>query len=246
MTRGEDALIIMAKAPRPGSVKTRLTPPFSPREAADLYACMLADTAEEMGLLAGVRRYLFFAPPGGRRGFEATPFAGYALRPQSGGDLGERMARAVASAFRAGARRVAVIGADCPALAASRVRDAFRELSAGAAAVFGPSADGGFHLAALGAPAPSLFTGIAWGTGTVLESVVARCRVAQLPYALLGVERDVDTVEDVAAYSRRAWTRARPRCPRTRRWINGFRERPATCHPEGRAPAPRSGRRLRT
>ena len=244
--RGENALIIMAKAPRPGAVKTRLTPPFSSREAAALYACMLADTAEEMASLPGVRRYLFHGPPGGGSGFEAAPFAGYTLRPQSGGDLGERMARAAESAFRAGAGRVAVIGADCPALAAFRVREAFRELSAGASAVFGPSADGGFHLAALAAPAPSLFAGIAWGTGTVLAEVVARCRDAQLPYALLRVERDVDTAEDVAAFSRWARTRARPRCPRTRRWITCRRGRPATCRPGGRGPVPWPDPRLRT
>lgn len=246
MMRGENALIIMTKAPRPGAVKTRLTPPLSPREAAALYACMLADAAEEMASLPEVRRYLFHAPPGASGGFDAAPFAGYALRPQSGGTLGERMARAADSAFRAGAGRVAVIGADCPALAACRVREAFRELAAGASAVFGPSADGGFHLAALAAPAPSLFAGIAWGTGTVLAEVVARCRGAQLPYALLRVERDVDTAEDLAAFSRWARSHARPRCPRTRRWITCRRGRPATSRPEGRCPDPWQGPRLRT
>jgi len=229
--RGADALIIMARAPRPGAVKTRLTPPFSPREAVALYACMLADTAEEMAALAGVRRYLFYTPRGGRGDFDAAPFAGYALRPQSGGDLGERMARAADSAFGAGAGRVAVIGADCPALAASRVREAFRELSAGASVVFGPSVDGGFHLAALAAPAASLFGGMPWGTGTVLAEIVARCRDAQLPYTLLRVEGDVDTVDDVAALARWARRHAGPSCRRTRTWLTSRRGRRATPRP---------------
>ncbi len=228
-----DALILMAKAPRPGAVKTRLTPPYSAGEAAALYACMLADTAEEMASLPGVRRYLHYAPRGWRADFEAAPFAGYALRPQSGRDLGERMARAAAEAFRAGAGRVAVIGADCPALPASRIREAFRELAAGARAVLGPSADGGFHLAALAGPAPSLFGGIAWGSGTVLRDVAARCREAELPYALLRVECDVDTAEDVAAFSRWARAHAGPTCPRTRRWITCLRGRRATSLPGG-------------
>ncbi len=229
---GEDALIIMAKAPRPGTVKTRLAPAYSAREAAALYACMLADTAEEMASLPGVRRYLFREPARGGGGFGARPYAGYAIRPQSGGDLGERMARAAAEAFGGGAARVAVIGADCPALPVSRVREAFRELSAGAAVVLGPSADGGFHLVALAAPAPSIFSGgIAWGTGSVLAEVAARCRAAGLPYALLRVERDVDTPGDVAAFARWARSRARPACPRTRRWITGRRGRPATSRP---------------
>ena len=245
MMRGEDALILMAKAPRPGAVKTRLTPHLSPPEAAGLYECMLADAAEEMGALAGVRRYIFRTPPRGG-GFDAAPFAGYVVRPQSGKGLGERMALAAAEAFREGAGRVAVIGGDCPALGASRVREAFREISAGASVVLGPSADGGFHLVALAAPAPSVFAGIAWGTGTVLEEVAARCRAARLPYSVLRVERDVDTAEDVAALWRWARSRAVPPCPRTRRWLTARRERPATARPGGRAPAPRPGPRSRT
>lgn len=220
--RCENALILMAKVPRPGAVKTRLIPPFAAHEAAALYGCMLADTAEEMASLAGVRRYLFRAPPGAG-GFDAAPFTSYAVRPQSGGDLGERMARAAAWAFRDGAARVALIGADCPALAAARVREAFRELTAGAAVVLGPSADGGFHLAALAAPAPSIFKRIAWGTASVLAGVTARCRAAGLPYGLLRVERDVDTAEDVADFSRWARSRVRPPCPRTRRWVTSRR-----------------------
>ncbi len=243
--RGDDALIVMAKVPRPGAVKTRLSPPFSAFEAAALYACMLADTAEEMASLAGVRRYLFRAPPGAG-GFDAAPFRGYAIRPQSGGDLGTRMERAAAWAFRAGAARVAIVGADCPALAASRVREAFREIASGAAVVLGPSADGGFHLAALAAPVPSIFGGIAWGTASVLAAVAARCRAAGLPYALLRAERDVDTADDVAAFSRWARSRRRPACPRTRRWVISRRGRRTTCLPEARDPASRPGRRPRS
>ncbi len=229
--RREDALIVMAKVPRPGSVKTRLTPPFSAREAAALYACMLADTAEEMASLRGVRRYLFRWPPGGGSRFDAAPYAGYAMRPQSGTDLGDRMARAAAEAFAAGAGRVAVIGADCPALGASRVAEAFRELSAGAAVVLGPSADGGFHLAALAAPAPAIFAGVAWGTASVLGAVAARCRAAGLPYSLLRTERDIDTAEDVSAFHRWARSRTLPPCPRTRRWVTSRWGRPATSRP---------------
>ncbi|MGE5189390.1 MAG: TIGR04282 family arsenosugar biosynthesis glycosyltransferase [Gemmatimonadota bacterium] len=239
--RGADALIIMAKVPRPGTVKTRLVPFLSARAAAALHACMLADAAEEMASLSGVRRYLFLAPAAGRAGFGAAPYADYAVRPQSAGDLGERMARAAAAAFRDGASRVAVIGADCPALRASRVRQAFREISAGASIVLGPSADGGFHLAAFAAPAPSVFRGIAWGTGSVLAATAARCRDAGLSYALLRVERDVDTADDVEAFRRWARDHARPRCRRTRLFVSGLRGRSSRCRPAGRGPVPRRG-----
>lgn len=217
---GGAALILMGKAPFAGAVKTRLSPFVAPREAASFYACMLKDTAEEMSHLRGVRRYLFFAPRGSRGRFGDTAFDGYLLRPQSERDLGGRMADAIAQARGDGAVRVAVVGSDCPALSASRVRLAFRELSGGAGAVFGPARDGGFYLAGLSAHAPSLFRKIAWSTPGVFEEVLARCRAAGIAYALLPPEGDVDEGKDLDDL--RHWLRRHPDppCPRTRRWIS--------------------------
>lgn len=224
-TGRDDALILMGKAPLPGRVKTRLCPPLAPRDAAALYACILSDVAEEMERLKWVTRYLFYAPAGAEGHFRAGPFAGYRLRPQKGADLGKRMERAIGEAFRNGARRVAVIGSDCPALAAARVRYAFRELASGADAVFGPAADGGFYLVALGAPAPALFRRIAWSTPTVLSAVLSRCRSAGMAYALLPRETDIDTEHDLAALRRWAREHASPRCSRTRLWLTSDRAR---------------------
>jgi glycosyltransferase A (GT-A) superfamily protein (DUF2064 family) len=129
------------------------------------------------------------------------------------------MARAMGVAFANGARRIVVIGADCPALSATRIRAAFGELAGGADAVFGPAGDGGFYLAGLSAPAPSLFRGIEWGGPAVLSDVLSRCRREGMTYALLPVESDVDTAADLEALRRWARTRAHPPCPRTRRWL---------------------------
>jgi rSAM/selenodomain-associated transferase 1 len=218
--RTDDALVLMGKAPLPGTVKTRMCPPLSSRRAAELYACMLADVACETEALRGVRRYLFFAPAEGRKHFLAAPYSRFLLREQAGNDLGERMAWAMGAAFADGARRVAIVGGDCPALSAARIRAAFGELAAGADAVFGPARDGGFYLAGLAAAAPSLFRGIGWGGPEALSGVLSRCRRAGMTYALLPVERDVDTAADLAAL--RLWARSRPRppCPRTRRWLH--------------------------
>lgn len=217
--RSEEALILMAKAPLPGKVKTRMCPPLSPRKAAQLSACLLADAAAEAGTLRDVRRYLFHAAARGKGYFRSAPFAGFLLREQVGGDLGERMARAAAEALSAGARRVVLIGGDCPALSAARIRSAFRELARGADVVFGPAGDGGFYLAGLTAPAASLFDGIEWSTPKVLAEVLSRCRRAGKRYALLPVESDLDTGDDLAAFRRWAASQRRPRCPRTRRWL---------------------------
>lgn len=217
--RDEDALILMAKAPVPGSVKTRLCPPLSPRKAAQLYACLLADAAGEGASLRGIRRYLFHAPPRERAYFRTAPFSGFLLRKQGGGDLGKRMAHAAAEAFSAGARRAVLIGADCPALSAARIRSAFRELARGVDAVFGPARDGGFYLVGLNAPPASLFEGIAWSTPKALAEVLSRCRRAGMTYALLPVESDLDTGDNLAGLRRWARTHPRPRCPRTRSWL---------------------------
>lgn len=214
-----DALILMGKAPVPGTVKTRLCPPLSAREAADVYACLLEDVAEETGRLREVRRHLYHDPPDRGDLFRGGPFATFRLRPQTGSGLGERMERAVLEAFAGGARRVVVVGSDCPALSADRIRCAFRELSNAAGAVFGPADDGGYYLVGVGAPTPFLFRGLSWGGSAVLAASVSRCRSAGMPYALLPVESDVDTAEDLLALRRWAAGHARPACPRTRRWL---------------------------
>jgi rSAM/selenodomain-associated transferase 1 len=215
----DEALILMAKVPRPGRVKTRLSPPLSHAAAASLYACLLSDTAAEMATLVRVRRYLFLDPPGELESLEGPPFQAFERRPQTGKDLGERMARAAVSAFRSGAKAVAIVGADCPSLSAGRVRQAFRELRDGAGAVFGPTTDGGFCLVGLSTAEIRIFRGIPWGTSTVLSDVSSRCRALGMPYALLPPERDVDVYDDLVALQ--SWMAAHrsPACPRSREWI---------------------------
>jgi uncharacterized protein len=219
-----EVLILMGKAPRTGAVKTRLSPSLPPRAAASLYMCLLEDAAEEMARLRGVDRCLAFSPAGEGRRFRASAFAAFRPVPQRGKDLGERMTHAMEAAFSRGARRVVLVGSDCPALSSGRVRDAFRELRDGAAAVFGPAADGGFYLVGLARPAPTLFRDVPWSTQAVLARVIGACREAGLPYALLPVESDVDTPEDVQALRRWVRSRKQPRCPRTRRWLTASRD----------------------
>lgn len=218
MGRG-DVLILMGKAPLPGKVKTRMCPPLSHRQAAAFCAATLEDAAEETASLPGVRRILSFAPPASKGYFFSAPFSGFSLRVQRGDDLGERMAHAAGEAFACGAGRVVIIGSDCPALSAARIRSAFMELSQGADAVFGPATDGGFYLVGLSAPTRSLFRGIVWSAPTVLSAILSRCRKEGMTYALLPAESDVDTAEDLEALRRRLRARSRPRCPRTRGWL---------------------------
>jgi rSAM/selenodomain-associated transferase 1 len=217
-----EAVVLMAKAPVPGRVKTRLCPPLAPAEAARLYACMLGDAAEEISSVARIARYLFLDPPGTVNTLRGAPFSPFERFPQRGKDLGEKMRDAAATAFRLGATRVVIVGGDCPALAAERLRRAFRELREGAEAAFGPSADGGYYLVGLACPDERLFRKIPWSTPTVLPDTVARCRALSIPFSFLQPERDVDTGEDLHALGEWARTHARPACPRTREWITAF------------------------
>ena len=217
-----EALALLAKEPSPGRVKTRLCPPLSPGEASRLGSCLLEDTAEELASLRGVRRFLFLDPPESVARAAGSPFPGFELLPQRGRDLGERMLRAASYCFRGGARRVVLVGADCPGLTAGRVRQAFRELRSGAGAVLGPSADGGYYLFGLTFPDARLFEGIPWSTGAVLRETAARCRGAGVPFSFLRRERDVDTFGDLLALRERVASHPEPRCPRTRACLTSF------------------------
>ena len=84
-----NAVVLMAKAPVAGRVKTRLCPPLDPRESAALYACMLGDMADEVSIVPRVRRYLFLDPPDSTVSLRGKPFCAFERFPQRGRDLGE-------------------------------------------------------------------------------------------------------------------------------------------------------------
>jgi len=216
--RGErpEAVAILAKAPLPGAVKTRLCPPLSPAGAASLAAAMLRDTAREVAGAGVAARYLFFHPPDAAACFRGPDFAGYRLVPQRGADLGQRIENAFARMAAGGSRRAVVVGSDCPALSARRVREALRELREGARAVLGPAEDGGFYLVGVSGAVPALFRGVAWSGPSALRQVLDNLRAAALPFALLRRERDVDVPADLAALRRFLHSRAAPACPATR------------------------------
>jgi rSAM/selenodomain-associated transferase 1 len=118
---------------------------------------------------------------------------------QAGGDLGERMSRAMEGAWETGAGPVCLIGTDAPEVDQPLVEEAFAALEDGADVVFGPAEDGGYYLIGLRAPAPGLFGSIPWSTDRVLSISLDRCREAGLEVVQLRTLRDVDTEEDLAA-----------------------------------------------
>ena len=198
MRINDNALIIFAKQPLAGKVKTRLTAVLSPEEAAELYRCMLIDTLFKVKLLGGVDIYLFFEGDGDAASYFASIADGMETRPQRGNDLGERMMDAFQRTFERGYESVAIIGTDSPDLPVSFIEEAFLSLGdARLDAVFGPSEDGGYYLLALKRLHAELFQGIGWSSQAVLRETVAAAEKVGMRTTMLSLWHDVDTVADL-------------------------------------------------
>lgn len=193
-----NALMVFAKRPMAGRVKTRLTPPFSPQDAAELYRRMLLDILAKCTRMGGTDLLLFYEPGEGAGPFFQETAPGWTCLPQEGSDLGERLASAFRAAFERGYGAAAVVGTDSPDLPVEYVDRAFDLLAeASVDAVFGPTEDGGYYLLALKSLQSALFHDIPWSTGKVLECSLARAAEAGLRVALLPAWYDVDTVDDL-------------------------------------------------
>jgi rSAM/selenodomain-associated transferase 1 len=195
----KDRLIVFVKAPRPGSVKTRLAEAVGAARACDIY-CELVDRV--VSSLAGIKDVeVRFTPDDGGSEIDHWLQEHWRAKPQGGGDLGERLQRAFAGSFSEGLERVIVVGSDCPEISPDDVRMAIDELSSHDL-VIGPAADGGYWLIGLRAPQPELFRAIAWSSDQVLAQTLARAKLLGLRMQLLRILVDIDTEEDWNAYVR--------------------------------------------
>jgi rSAM/selenodomain-associated transferase 1 len=192
------AIIVFAKAPQPGAVKTRLVPLLGEEGAAALHAKLVERTLETTRAASFGCVELHCAPD------TDDPFFGFCrghfnvtLKPQVAGDLGTRMSCAFESALEAHAC-VLLVGSDCPALTALHLRQAERALRDGADAVLVPCQDGGYALIGLRRVDAKLFDGIAWGSDSVMAET--RARLEQLGWTWRELETlwDVDHPEDYA------------------------------------------------
>jgi rSAM/selenodomain-associated transferase 1 len=204
---GADVLAVFVKEPRPGAVKSRLAATLGAEAAADVYRAMAEEVVRRTAPLRDeYERVIVFDPP--TADAEIADWLGVAraaLRPQTTGDIGERMAGAFEELFRRGARRVALIGTDVPALGREDVREALDSLDDHDLAI-GPATDGGYYLIALKRPRAELFAGIRWSGPEVLASTLDGVSRANLNVRVLRTLGDVDTAEDLAA----EWDRIRP------------------------------------
>jgi hypothetical protein len=198
------ALVIFAKAPIPGQVKTRLCPPLIPDEAATLHGSFVLDTLERTKtvvtkLKLPVDRYLACAPASTHVFFKIMEERqGVKLINQVGDDLGARMNQAFETLFAHGYRNILLMGTDVPTLPLDHFKQALTQLE-NHDLVLGPALDGGYYLIGLKRMAPELFADIPWSTNQVLKLTQEKAVTLGLLTALLQPWRDVDTPDDLQA-----------------------------------------------
>jgi hypothetical protein len=195
------AVVIMARQPVAGRVKTRLAAALGDEGACAAYRVLLRATLEAVAE-APCNRYVFL-PPGETLAEGDGPIDRFRPGTQRGPDLGARLAAAFDDLFAAGYERVVALGSDCPDASAAHVTRALEALATRDAA-FGPAVDGGYWLVGLRAPGRDVFTGIPWSTPEVWAATRERLVQNGWSHALLPVLEDVD---DAASWDR--W-RARP------------------------------------
>ncbi len=190
------ALAVMAKAPRAGRVKTRLSPPLTLEQSAALNICFLKDTTRNIADVAATSAavgLVCYTPVGDEELFSDLLPEGFALISQRGDTFGERLHAASEDILACGFGAVCLIDSDSPTVPARAYHQAVELLNRpGDRIVLGGSDDGGYYLIGLKAPHIEPFTGIHWSTSTVYTETVSAVREANIELAELPTWYDVD------------------------------------------------------
>ena len=192
-----NALVILTKEPQPGQSKTRLVPPLSYAEAADLARALLLDQLQNLATLGGARLFIAFTPEKAAGFFEGFISQGFTCFAQRGQSLGERMSHVFEHLFAGGFANVILIGSDLPTLPARFFHQAYAWLEKSADVVLGPSADGGYYLIGMNRMIPGIFDDIAWSSADVLSQTIHKLDDVGLKYELLSEWYDIDTANDL-------------------------------------------------
>lgn len=203
--QAHNALIMLARYPRPGQVKSRLAATVGDEVAAE-FARLSAERlfAESGRLPQTVRRYLFFADAADAAEVRRWAGEAFRLQPQVAGDFGRRMSAAFHTAFREGAHKAVIVGSDIPDLSASLLAEAFHLLDQ-YPLVIGPDRGGGYYLLGMKMLYADLFLReVSWGSERVLGQTLRIMEALDLVPAFLPALIDVDTEGDM-----RRWLQGR-------------------------------------
>jgi uncharacterized protein len=209
-------LVIMAKAPRPGAVKTRLSPSLSPAAVTAFYCCLLDDTLALARSLDGVE-VAIMCPDGDVNELEQLAGTEASIVAQKGEGLAAGLTSVFAHFADGHQRRTIAFNSDSPHLPRSVLEDAFETLTAHDVVV-GPTHDGGYYLVGAKASHPTLFAGDGMGTSSALERLLSRARTLELSVGFADPFYDIDVADDLTRLA--AELRLTPtRAPRTAGWL---------------------------
>ena len=190
----DNAVILFARDPVLGQVKTRLRSSFDDETILRLYICFLEDSLEKIRQVENADCHVGILPENHSGFFNGTESSDIGLFVQQGKDLGAKMRQAFVDHFAQGYNKVVIIGSDSPSLPVSYIN---RALESEKDLVLGPSTDGGYYLIAMTAKVTEVFSGIEWGTDNVLNETLQRVNAAGASLELLPVWYDVDLPEDL-------------------------------------------------
>ena len=214
-------VVVFAKAPRPGHVKTRMVPPLSPDEAAGLYARMLDDVLASTARFArelDLRAVACLHPPDACGEIACSVPSRFSVVRQRGANLSQRMTWAAREAAASGARRILLRGSDSPGLDGETFARALAALDSWDLVIC-PDRDGGYNLVGMRAPVPGLFDH-PMSTGSVLDDTLANARALGLRTHVQSSSFDLDTIEDLQwLLEQRSDSLARL-CPATLRYLD--------------------------
>ncbi len=191
---GRRALVLLAKEPTPGRVKTRLAAETSADWAAAVARACLLDLIDRLSCI-DVHRVLAYSPSEARPYFDTVAGNRFSLIAQTKGDLGQRMQSVIDQQIAEGAEQTVLLGADSPTVPLPFIEEAFRRLEE-VDLVLGPAMDGGYYLIGCHRNVPPVFQGVPWSTSRVLAETVARLGSTSDRLALLPPWYDVDTQSD--------------------------------------------------
>lgn len=196
------AVAIVCKTPQTGASKTRLSPPLTLAQCAQLSAAFIRDVAQTMNDVAAAANYAIYTPVGTEKNLAPLLPDGFRTMAQTDGDLGARLMCMIRDLFIAGHRGVVLVNADSPTLPHSILRDAIAMTGHTDNVVIAPAQDGGYTLIGLTRPHDALFTDIAWSTAAVYEQTRTRALALRLPVIELPLWYDVDDAHYLAVLER--------------------------------------------
>jgi rSAM/selenodomain-associated transferase 1 len=209
-------LVIMAKAPRPGAVKTRLTPSLSPEAVTAFYCCLLDDTLALARSLGDVE-VAIMCPDSDVNELARLAGKEVSVVAQKGEGLAAGLTSVFAHFAEGHQRRTIAFNSDSPHLPRSVLEDAFETLTAHDLIV-GPTHDGGYYLVGAKASHSALFAHDGMGTSSALERLLSRARALELSVGFADPFYDIDVADDLTRLA--AELRLAPiRAPRTARWL---------------------------